>query len=579
MANLPHCPRLSPRAHHFPRFSRHNSFGDLRKSASGFQDLTPSLADHSMPMAIDDDEDEEVDATICLNPEHDIEIEHKAEVEAIIEPGTGVEAKAELVTKLEAEKCSLVHIEDDVAPQVTVFEPPTTPHQYDSVVLLIFRQLLGGNAGIAAALLLTTIGLPLLAHHLEVPVLMLFTSLMLAGLAKYCLSNAMFWYNHMRPSTGIEDVADDESKTKRPFLAHRVGMRPHAQRKGKTVWYPKLSEEESRQRAFAPYGIEVVTYFCDLFTWALEYKVRAFCRAVCCDLGLGQYTTTHIGAEDVYSFVLNTSVACFIDKDDNGKVKVYETNIAHPDGHMVYVYKVVGELDHENQRHIRTTIQWDKDDSKVTIVEDATEAVQLYGQIAVGKSHVHVHWWGNGVKELEGKWSMAQLSSDITQGFNTAAQFTAGPFVFGTSDPEKMRMLLLPNVTTEGLPVHSNMGDISENSATHRMIKACRGALKNGPGKHLGTLEIEAILQASVMHAADHYFTDKLMPVKCYSHLFEADYTPFRLTVIPGCFYRTRKLLCRQYMDKDPICAAIYECCREVDAFFADYFLTVGIAA
>ena len=173
-------------------------------------------------------------------------------------------------------------------------------------------------------------------------------------------------------------------------------------------------------------------------------------------------------------------------------------------------------------------------------------------------------------------WNLANRSNNITQALNVAAIFSA-PIAVGMTK-SNLSTMLCHNLVAEGLPHHAtSLPKVVRNqSLTHQMTSLARRALIKRIG--VPPAHAEAILAATIMHSADHYYCDFYMGHDCRSTFLTGDFTRFRETVISPNKYRTSKLLCRQHLE-DPICKILYECCRSIDPVFAKDALFMAVAS
>jgi hypothetical protein len=152
--------------------------------------------------------------------------------------------------------------------------------------------------------------------------------------------------------------------------------------------------------------------------------------------------------------------------------------------------------------------------------------------------------------------------------------------VFSTSSvflttTENIAELLSYNAIKEGLPFHNHVAAIGKNSLFRRMSSKARVRLfKEIP--HIAPAKVEALLAATIMHSADHYYLDQHLGFDARTEFLESDFTLIRATILGPNTYFSRKLLCREQLT-DPICKILYEAAKSVDPVFANDGLFISV--
>ena len=362
-----------------------------------------------------------------------------------------------------------------------------------------------------------------------------------------------------------------------PFLRHHVLVRPHHQLSDTKVWQPDIAFDQAKNRGFSTVGTMFFTAMADIFTWALEYKLQGLQRVLMYDLGIGRFSKQKHSPENTYQAIINCSSACYI-KKESGNLEMYDTILPQQqttDNSCSY-QKITLALDHENMRCTCARIRKNKSDhleEEVMVLKDPNEVGNLAFMMIASKSHVHTHWFANGVEETSEYWSLAKQSSKMTQSMNLAAIFSS-PMAVGVSR-ENLTKVLWNNVVVEGLPLHHHMPSIVQrNSRTHLMTTKARQGLRilNIPPPYA-----ETIIAATLMHSADHYYCDLFFGYDGKSKFMKSDFTIFRLTLTPPNSYATTDVLCRQHLN-DPVISVIYKSAYEVDPIFAEEALFITVA-
>lgn len=375
------------------------------------------------------------------------------------------------------------------------------------------------------------------------------------------------WSKHGRVDQQLLQESQDPATV--PFLKRAVMVRPHNRRLGVKVWQPLLTMDYLKKRGVATVGSTFRQFIVNYFTWALEYKAQAFLRCLMVDMKID--CLAHTGPM-LYKMLINTSCACFMDPTSENIV-FFDTQIL---GLHYHFHKITLELDHEKETCLRATIVKDEDGREL-LIEDCREIGTLVLLISASKTHPHIHWFANGIVELTPKWPLAHQSSQMVQALNCGAVFES-PTMFD-STPENAAEVGTNNMVGEGLPHHGKIPSyIHKKSLFHQMIQKARCALAGDASLELSPYEIETILAATIMHSADHYYTDKFIGNDCRSSLLGKDYTLLRATMVAPNSYHTHNFLCRQHLD-DRICELLYVAAKEVDAAFAENALFMSITA
>ena len=403
-----------------------------------------------------------------------------------------------------------------------------------------------------------------------ISILKLSGSLFFAIVLYYTKCNVHFWRKHIKPLPVKKNGTEDE-----PFLSRKLAVRDHHVTEGKRVWVPKLTVDDVERRAFSDLGMSLWAYLRDLFTWNLEYKIQAIWRVVATDLRIGRYARRTCTDADVYQMVINVTLACYIDVD-TGHCVLYDTTMPWKQDQTKNWHKIIIELDHNNKVCLCMKLQEqavpEGEPAQVLRVTDMTEIMTIGTQAAALKTHVQCHWWANGVAEMGEHWSKAQQASEMVQGLNNGAVFSTG----GLYMTDKMAPILGTNAVVEGFPMHGDLSLIARNSKFHKMSMLARRRLYELL-PDVSKMHLEALLAASIMHSADHYYGDVVSPWVCRSQVLQTDFTFARIAFMGPNKYYTRKLLCRQHMD-DPVCAALYQSAVEVDPAFANEALFFSVA-
>ena len=368
--------------------------------------------------------------------------------------------------------------------------------------------------------------------------------------------------------TGTED---HKKHLKKPFLQQHVLVRPHHDIPGSNVWQPILSLDQVQRRGFSTVGTTLVTAIKDIFTWAIEYKAQSLLRVFMYDFCIGRYSKKH-SPENTYDAIINCSTACFI-KRESGHLEMYNTILPYKKDGLRRYHKIILELDHKNMKCDLARVQEYKHETTEQVFDDPQEVGMIAFFLLSSKTHVHTHWFANGVEETASYWSLAKESSKMVQSMNLAAVHSS-PFVLGIP-MKNLATMLFHNVVAEGLPHHHTLPPIvKKRSRPHIMAAKARRSLRS---MCIPAPYAETIIAATIMHSADHYYCDFFFGYDGQTKFMKNDFTVFRLALTAPNKYRTKEILCRQHLD-DPVSRAIYNAAHEVDSTFAEEALFITVA-
>jgi hypothetical protein len=453
-------------------------------------------------------------------------------------------------------------------------------------------RLLWRSSGSTGIVLVTASLFSFTAYLLDkvstIPVVLVLIAGLIVALATP-IAAAVWEIRSVSSRRGADDDDDDlpghNAGPPRPFLARMVVADRHHRDPRRAVWRPRrLTVEMVKRHALSTdAGISLLRSLYDTFTWVLEYKVQAFWRVLRVDWKLGWYGRAY-SLEGAYECIMNTSLACFLDKN-TGDVILYDTWLSHGTRSSKLYYKITFTLDHKQKTCQSVCFEEKRACGEPTTLTEAEEIGVVVLMVIALKTHVNVHYHANGVSELTSYWPLAHTSSALTQALNRAAVFVA-PFYMANHvyEVDHHAEVVGSNMIVEGLPFQEHLAQWAEDTSTQKILAKARPLLLLALSKMMSNVGIkerhmfaEAILAATILHSADHYYIDTCLGYRSRCEFLKVDMTFLRTALAPPNHYYTHRFLCRQY-PHDAICQALYRAALAVDPVFANTALFVGIA-
>ena len=406
----------------------------------------------------------------------------------------------------------------------------------------------------------------------------LFASMCLANLATYLSLNALHWLKSVRPLPG-RTHADARRRGGDAFLLGEAFTSTKGPC-GRTFLTPKApyaSEATVAARGLTTTGMDFWPYLWDLLTYAVEYKVKMIRRILSYDLGPSTPGPA-LSHENIYMAIVNTSLACWM---LNGKLVFHDLVLPfHSTDLKLWAEirlqvnleaKTVGVLTMEPYNDGAATVD-------VITTGNLAEISAVLTMISTWCCHPAVHFRTNAVEEVtREEWPLSTTCHNSTQGFNNGAVFSTSEANGHTTSPQWTAVMASHNIRL-GFPEHgAHLKELTKirHSKTHAMVGTCRKALKElRPA--LKWSKREAIILATVMHAADHHYIAHYMPTCANSEILNSS-TQMVLTILTRpVSYSSRRLMLKDHIATDDICKVLYEACAAVDVSFAEG-LTLGV--
>lgn len=422
----------------------------------------------------------------------------------------------------------------------------------------------------------------LIAEHIEVATYGLTSGAMFtAAFMNYLWLNTIHWYRHVKPdpeSIAARDAARDRNENL--YMQRAIKIKAHPHRPGVKTWsMPEGSMDWFKSRGMTTTGIPFIPYMHDLLTWAVEYKFIAVARMFKRDFFDFTNKLQPVTAENSFLAIMNSSLSCYVDLSKK-QFATFDLCLPHDSLSIKWYHKITVELDFETRRIGRMEL-WAAttgDKVEVTIVDDLAEIDSILYHIYTYKSHAMLHNMATAVCDVcpVHEWSSATVSHYLTEGFNNGAIHSAADTMGTQTSPYWVSVLVGNNVMKEGIPMHADLTeDLVGHSVLHALTVASRKALAEViPDVH--RIKREAIITASVVHAADHWYLDKYLSNHASSEVLSFSSLLVRMLQKPMNM-RSRNVMMRHRVNMDPVCAALYKACADIDQEFADSALSVGI--
>jgi len=404
-------------------------------------------------------------------------------------------------------------------------------------------------------------------------------------------------------------------------------------------WYtwPITSQDQGLVRGMNYTGMKLLPFFYTELTTGFEYPMTSLCRVIQRYCWVPKWNKPKADRRKMYLAVMNTSYACFIDYNPHSEnfghvvsddiilpyaqtsIKAFSRMIIYLDHEREVVTKVRlfsqdndkvptvetygSEIDSENTYNMNAEIS--KDGITINQFQNLEQAAMLMIVVISLYNHGLVHYWSNGTACLpDGVWSQRDASTNITNWMNSQAIFLT--WLFFGSTMATMETICVRNVM-QGLPHHGTYAEVSADvpaserdsglakrinlmklvasrSKFHQMSSRARVQLSEffnvNPNQSPNIPEIDAIVSATVMHSAEHYYAWQYLPLfgtNGSMMALKSDMSGMTQCLIAPIAYKTRSYLCRQHL-KDPVCRIVYDISYNIDSDFADNALSIGCA-
>lgn len=140
------------------------------------------------------------------------------------------------------------------------------------------------------------------AWYANAPVLTVTVALALASVLLALSMDFQHWYYHLYPNVSC--------------ASRRVKVRVHHVQPKRKVLEALVTLPAVETRGFSTVGMSLWSYMRDQYTYGLEYRIQALLSLVAVDLGLDDEKYKRAPtAQALYHFIMNTSLACFIDAE------------------------------------------------------------------------------------------------------------------------------------------------------------------------------------------------------------------------------------------------------------------------
>ena len=338
---------------------------------------------------------------------------------------------------------------------------------------------------------------------------------------------------------------------------------------------PVATETEALTRGFNTVGMSAAAFVWKELTVGMLYPLTALKRIFLNRWGF-QVGAREAHRHEMYLGVQNSAFGTFV-SPESGHIVIRNLELPFAQTSTMHFEKFEIHLNHDTKEVNGVTLEYFPLGSKTTVIDrygfadgantpvlppadesqmTAMEKQALAAMIAQEQlhqcallcltvaalySHSAIHWWANGVALInQNIWPAAQASVNITQWMNSQSVFFAWFFFGNTQD---VFGTFLARNAANGLPLHQDKPafyTMAVSSNLHRMAaivrrkllvlleqqKLVRDPLEILPQEcdpevkvlpeplaTITTKEIDCLVAATVMHAADHYYMAKHFPL------------------------------------------------------------------
>lgn len=326
---------------------------------------------------------------------------------------------------------------------------------------------------------------------------------------------------------------------------------------------------------YSTVGMSLPAFVWKELTVGMLYPATALKRILLNRWGF-QVGTRTVNRHEMYLGVQNTAFGTFV-APDSGNIVIRNLELPYAQNATMHFEKFEIHLNHDTQELLGVTLEYYPPSRQTTIIDrygfadgentpvlppvdearmtaaakqaraELIEQEQLHQcgllclTVLALYSHSAIHWWANGVALINQKiWPAAEESVNITQWMNTQAVFFSWLF-FGTS--QDVIATILARNSANGLPLHQDKPafyTMAVRSNMHRMAAIVRRKLlvlleqqsfirdaleilpqerdtevqaMPVPLETITAKEVDCLVAATVMHAADHYYGAKYFPL------------------------------------------------------------------
>ena len=350
-------------------------------------------------------------------------------------------------------------------------------------------------------------------------------------------------------------------------------------------WIPKSSLTWAFTHGLMVRGLTSLQMFTMVLLFFPQLMLASFWR--CCQFrfNFGAWKPNKANNGQSYLAIINTSLGAYWDNDASAFVYHDVVIISTNSVDQTKFSKITIFCDHDEKVVLKMVIDAAADPVKrikaSTIVlegeKDAEEISIFITQIGALQTHPQVHWWANGVQEVQ-QWPLRETSNKWTQFLNYLSCFQSLFFYHGDFINDT---LLLAENLSGGMPMHNVMPEkLIQNSVMHQMTYEARNLLREHfkkAGTPISESELNCLMCATIFHAADHHYLNKYACRNGLSDILQNDFRTMRLCIVGGYRWIGTRFLCKQYPE-DPVCTILYKTALKHDPEFANGLLTMGIA-
>ena len=354
---------------------------------------------------------------------------------------------------------------------------------------------------------------------------------------------------------------------------------PDTEKRGQ-YWVPQTDLATSAKHGLSQRGLKRWDMMRMIMLFFPQLMFGSLFRCLQYKFGFGEWKPSKGDNHQTYLAIVNTSLSTYYDRSVGAFVYHDIILLADYNRCQRKFNKIIVYADHNEGEVTQMVLVTAGDpiyhlESVETVITDPDEISILIVQIGAVHTHPHVHWWANGVHEVE-QWKLRETSARWVNFLNLMAAFQS---LFFYHAPFNNDTELLTRNAAGGIPVHADLpAELLEWSVMHEMIKEARWRLKDHfeqSRQPIKEQELNCLMSATIMHASDHHYLNKYTARNGISKVLKTDFRAMRVGIVAGYRWIGTKFLCKQYLD-DPVCKILYEVALKHDPEFAEGILTVG---
>ena len=345
-------------------------------------------------------------------------------------------------------------------------------------------------------------------------------------------------------------------------------------------WVPRLDMSTATKQGLSQKGLTHWEMMRMIMLFFPQLVVGSFVRCFQHKFGFGRWKPSKGDNHQTYLGIVNTSLGLYWNEAVGAFVYSDILLLANYNRGQFRYSKIEVYADHADAEITRVILYTAPDKMRTLkteeiIVTDPCEIAIVVLQIGALGTHPQIHWWANGVAEVE-QWKLRDVSSRWVNFLNLMSTFQS---LFFYHAPFHNDVEILGQNIQIGVPYCADVPpEIQEWSTLYPMAAEARFRLRDHfeQERHpLKEQELQCLMAATMLHAADHHYMDKYVARNGLSKVLKSDFRAMRVGIVAGYRWIGTKFLCKQYLD-DPVCRILYEVALKHDPEFAEGILSIG---